>query len=81
VTLEEYAKGHYALRVMCEILMTLCMKVIVFWFLTLCTLFDVFYNRVLRRIFEPKENGMTEERRKLRNEKLNDLYSSSIIFG
>jgi hypothetical protein len=36
----------------------------------------VFENRVLRRIFEPKRDEVTGERRKLRSEELNDLYSS-----
>jgi len=36
----------------------------------------VFENRVLRRIFEPKRDDVTEEWRKLHNEDLNDLYSS-----
>ena len=35
----------------------------------------VFENRVLRRIFGPKRDEVTEERRKLHNEKLSDLYS------
>jgi hypothetical protein len=35
-----------------------------------------FQNRVLRRIFEPKCDEVTEEWRKLHKEKLNDLYSS-----
>jgi hypothetical protein len=35
----------------------------------------VLKNRVLRRIFGPKRNKVTEERRKLHNEELNDLYS------
>ena len=35
----------------------------------------VFENRVLRRIFGPKEDGVTGEWRKLHNEELNDLYS------
>ena len=39
----------------------------------------VFENRVLRRIFGPKRDGVTGEWRKLRNEELNDLYSSSNI--
>jgi hypothetical protein len=39
----------------------------------------VFGNRVLRRIFGRKGNEVTEERRKLRYEELNDLYSSSNI--
>ena len=38
----------------------------------------VFENRVLRRIFEPKRDGVTEWR-KLHNEELNDLYSSPNI--
>jgi len=36
----------------------------------------VFENRVLRRIFGPKQNKVTGELRKLHNEELNDLYSS-----
>ena len=40
----------------------------------------MFENRVLRRIFGPKRYKVTEEWRKLHNEKLNDLYSSLSIF-
>jgi hypothetical protein len=36
-------------------------------------------NRVLRRIFGPKRDELTEEWRKLYNEELNDLYSSPNI--
>jgi hypothetical protein len=39
----------------------------------------VFVNRVLRRIFGPKRNEVTAERRKLHNEDFNDLYSSATI--
>jgi len=39
----------------------------------------VFENRVLRRLFGPKRDEVTEEWRKLHNEKLNDLLSSPII--
>ena len=39
----------------------------------------VFENRVLKRIFRPKRDGVTGEWRKLHNEKLNDLYSSPNI--
>ena len=49
------------------------------WSLTLreeCRL-KVFENRVLRRIFGPKRDEVTGEWRKLHNEELNDLYSSS----
>jgi hypothetical protein len=35
----------------------------------------VFENRVLRRIFGLKRDGVTGEWRRLRNEELNDLYS------
>jgi len=37
----------------------------------------VFDNGVLRRIFGPKRDDVTGEWRKLHNEELNDLYSSS----
>ena len=36
----------------------------------------MFENRVLRRIFGPKRDGVTGESRKLHNEELNDLYCS-----
>jgi hypothetical protein len=36
----------------------------------------VFENRVLRRIFGPKRDEVTEEWRKLHNEELHNLYSS-----
>jgi len=39
----------------------------------------VFENRVLRRIFGPKRDEVTREWRKLHNEELNDLNSSSNI--
>jgi hypothetical protein len=39
----------------------------------------VFENRVLRRIFGPKRDEATGEWRRLRNEKLNGLYSSPNI--
>jgi hypothetical protein len=39
----------------------------------------VFENRVLRRIFGPKRDEVTGEWRKLHNEQLRDLYSSSSI--
>jgi hypothetical protein len=39
----------------------------------------VFENRLLRRIFGPKRNEVTGERRKLHNEELHDLYSSPSI--
>ena len=37
---------------------------------------SVFENRVLRRTFGPKRDGVTGEWRKLHNEELNDLYCS-----
>jgi hypothetical protein len=39
----------------------------------------VFDNRVPRRIFGHRRDEVTEEWRKLHNEKLNDLYSSPNI--
>jgi hypothetical protein len=39
----------------------------------------VFDNNVLRRIFGPKRDEVTEERRKLHNAELHNLYSSSDI--
>jgi hypothetical protein len=36
----------------------------------------VFENRVLRRIFGPRRDGVTGEWRKLHSEELNDLYFS-----
>jgi hypothetical protein len=40
----------------------------------------VFENRVLRGIFGPKREEITGEQRKLHNEELNVLYSTSNIF-
>jgi hypothetical protein len=45
------------------------------WSLTL----RVFENRVLRRIFGPKRDEVTGERRKFHNEELHNLYSSPNI--
>ena len=39
----------------------------------------VFENKVLRRIFGPRRDEVTEEWRRLHNEELNDLYSSPNI--
>ena len=39
----------------------------------------MFENRVLRRIFGPKRDEVTEQWRKLHNEEPNDLYSSPNI--
>jgi hypothetical protein len=39
----------------------------------------VFENRVLKRIFGPKRDGVTGGWRKLHNEELHDLYSSPSI--
>ena len=37
------------------------------------------YNYLLRRIFGPRRDEVTEEWKRLHNEELNDLYSSSNI--
>jgi len=39
----------------------------------------VFENRVLWRIFRPRREEVTGERRKLHNEEINDLYCSPYI--
>ena len=39
----------------------------------------VFENRMLRRIFGPKRDGVTGEWRKLHNEELNELYCSPSV--
>ena len=39
----------------------------------------MFENMVLRRIFGPRRDEVTGERRRLHNEELNDLYSSPNI--
>jgi hypothetical protein len=39
----------------------------------------VYENRVLRRIYGPKKDEVTEEWRKLYNENVNNLYCSSNI--
>jgi hypothetical protein len=49
------------------------------WSLTLREGLKVIEYRVLRRIFEPKRDKVTGERRKLHNEELCDLYSSPSI--
>jgi len=41
----------------------------------------LFENRVLRRIFGAKRDGVTGEWRKLIREELNGLYSSPFIVG
>jgi len=42
-------------------------------------LYDVFGNKVLRKIFGPKRDEATAEWRKLHDEELNDLYASPNI--
>jgi hypothetical protein len=40
----------------------------------------VIENRVLRKIFGPKRDGVTVERRRIHNEELNTLYPSNIFW-
>jgi hypothetical protein len=40
----------------------------------------VYVNKVLKRIFGPKRDKVTEELRKLHNEELKDLYCSPNIW-
>jgi hypothetical protein len=51
------------------------------WSLTLKEehLLRVFQNKVLRRMFRPKRDAVTEQWRELYNEEQNDLYSSPNI--
>jgi hypothetical protein len=39
----------------------------------------MYENKLLRRIFEPKRDEVTKERRKLHNEEFNNLYCSPNI--
>jgi uncharacterized membrane protein len=41
----------------------------------------VFESRLLRKIFGPQRDEVTEEWRKLHNEELNDLYSTKYYFS
>jgi hypothetical protein len=55
------------------------MRWIIFKFVIAAFRLRVFKNRVLRRIFGPKRDEVTEEWRKLHNKELRDLYSSPSI--
>jgi hypothetical protein len=69
----------------CSIYKTIIMPVVLYgcetWSLTIREehRLRVFENRVLRRIFGPKRDEVTGEWRKLHNEELHNLYSSSVI--
>jgi hypothetical protein len=41
----------------------------------------VYENRVLRKVFEPQRDEVTEDWRRLRNEELYGCIPSQIIFG
>ena len=71
---EDYGLQYY-------VCMYVCMYGCETWSLTLREehRLRVFENRVLRRKFGPKRDGVTGEWRKLHNEELNDLYSSTNI--
>jgi hypothetical protein len=65
--------------------MTIILPVVLYgcetWSLTLREVhrLGVFENRVLRRIFGPRRDEVTEEWRKLHNQELHHLYSSPSI--
>ena len=80
-----YRSRTNTLNLKIEIYRTIILPVVLYgcetWSLTLKEehRLRVFENRVLRRIFGPKRNGVTGQWRKLHNEELSDLYSSPNI--
>jgi len=72
--------GCYPKTLKIKIYRTIILPVVLYgcetWLLTLREerRLRVFENRVLRRVFGPKRDEVTGERKKLHNEELNDLY-------
>ena len=58
---------------------TVILPVVLYGYETWSLTLSVFEKRVLRRIFGPKRDEVTDEWSKLYNEELNDLYSSPNI--
>ena len=80
LVLERCAIRKYFIYLKIKIYTTIILPVVLYgretWLLTSreeCRL-GVFENRVLRRLFGPKRDKVTEEWRKLHNEELNDLH-------
>ena len=77
--------GHQIIRVGSKIYRTIILPVVSYgcetWSLILREerKLRVFENMVLRRIFGPRRDEVTEEWRRLHNEELNDLYCSPSI--
>jgi hypothetical protein len=71
---------------MIKIYRTIILPVVLNWYETWSLIsreerrLRVFENRALRKIFGPKRDEVLGDWRKLRNEQLNDLYSSPNIF-
>jgi hypothetical protein len=77
----EYFVFQFAVKIIkIKLYRTIILPVVLYgcetWSLTLSEerRLRVFENRVLRRIFGPKRDEVTGERRKLHNEELNGLY-------
>jgi len=77
ILIRHYTLGFYVKCIILPVVLYGCET----WSLTLRQerKLRVFGNMVLRRIFGPRRDEVTGERRRLHNEELNDLYSSPNI--